>query len=723
MSKDSYLSRYNEMLAQPKSASQAKAAQDAQKRQEQGGYPYFLGVRQGAQNMADDFKARQANVTEAQRKYKETQVKKQLAESMGQPYASTSNDRNFFEGNLLSPVGQSIGFLGDTAFRALPFDEEIAQGMGYLGGKAKEAADNTTPAMMSMFTGAPMGMPASLVQQGDSYGEKIDTFVEESPRLVENLENIGNIATAGFAAKRMFRPEQFGRSLSGVSNWIKDFYNLDPTEGRKSFLTLSGKKLQDKKRNPQFNASLDNVFSELIEGETPEYALKKFFDKNLVDGEDGTLSQLGMTPEEITLNVTKAADKTKAGWLYQKLSEKYTEANGKSKEGSKRNKREIFANAKRIKGLVGFLGDLGVTTLQSFFDPRAIALYGKDGISPAAQRHINKALDAMERGESKAAEQAMGQFIYSGNHIPEQGGRVGEVNPVIKELRDAAFVGDANVPFNEKNFIAQVGKLKTDEITSTGEGATKRKVTTTQKDLKNAHDLIKQIWSNAGTPFGDNAKLVVKRPTGISGDHKGDLVRKHPALKTLRPLLLDIQKTGKPVTLKKVYEGLLAAQSKNSKGFKILNKDWEDVQKRGLWLSSGFAGGAVTEGGINGLFKVLPNGRVKGFMSDLHNFGEHFPIIKQYQQTTLPNNMVAVSMVDFDMLGTKYAMEGRAKRGLPEESRPQLTSDITNPNETETIANLKKYANTKANLADTALAAGERGLLTGAMIDSREEEE
>ena len=723
MAKDSILEQYNQEIAQPTSASQAKAAQVARDREEHGEYPHFLGVREGIANMKSDWDARQANVTEGIRKYNDTQERKKLAELVGQPFVSTSDDRSLFEAANLNPVGQAIGFAGDVAFRALPFDEEIAQGMGYLGGKAKEAADNTTPAMMSMFTGAPMGMPASVVQQGDSYGEKIDTFVEENPRLVENLENIGNIATAGFAAKRMFRPEQFGRSLSGVSNWIKNFYALDPTEGRKNFLNLSGEKLKDVKRNPKFNESLDNVFDQIIKGETPTVALEKFFRDNPVDDRFGTISQLGMTPEEVTLNVTKAAHKTQAGWLFRKLGEAYTDDTWTKEKGTKIHKEKIHENSKRIRGLVGFLGDLGKTSLQSFFDPRAIALYGKEGISPAAQKHINNALDSYERGDNKAAEQAMGQFIYSGNHIPEQAGRVGEVNPVIRELKDAAFVGDANVTFNEENFVKQVGQLKTVEVTGKGKGDSRRKVTTTEKDLKNAHGFIKQVWAKAGTPFGDSAKLVVKRPTGISGNHKSDLVTKHPALATLRPLLLDIQKTGKPVTLKKVYEGLVASQNKKSGGFRILNKDWEDVQKRGLWLESGFSGGAVTEGGINGIFKVLPNGRVKGFMSDLHNFGEHFPLIKQYQQVTVPNNMVAVSMIDFDLLGNKAAAKGRAKRGLPEENRPMLTGDITNPKEAETLANLRKYATIEPNAADVALAAGERGLLTGAVLDSREEEE
>ena len=221
--------------------------------------------------------------------------------------------------------------------------------------------------------------------------------------------------------------------------------------------------------------------------------------------------------------------------------------------------------------------------------------------------------------------------------------------------------------------------------------------------------------------------MVVKRPTGLSGDHKGDLARKFPASGSIRNSILDLQMKGK-VTVKDLYNDLVKRQA-NIKGkekpWSIVNKDWEDVEKNGLWVQAGFAGGAVTEGGVNGLMKVLPNGRLQAYMSDLHNFGEKIPVLSMYMQKTIPNDMVAVTRVDLDLLGTKDVDKARRKRGLPEDDNRPVLSGASDNKASVARSDLEEFASAtpsrKALLAEQKRLLG-RGLLTGQVVNTGDED-
>jgi hypothetical protein len=63
--------------------------------------------------------------------------------------------------------------------------------------------------------------------------------------------------------------------------------------------------------------------------------------------------------------------------------------------------------------------------------------------------------------------------------------------------------------------------------------------------------------------------------------------------------------------------GLRKASEKDS--FRVLDVS---SPENGIWLTGGRKGSAVTEGGINYLVKVEPNGRMIGVMSDEHNLYE-----------------------------------------------------------------------------------------------------
>jgi hypothetical protein len=80
------------------------------------------------------------------------------------------------------------------------------------------------------------------------------------------------------------------------------------------------------------------------------------------------------------------------------------------------------------------------------------------------------------------------------------------------------------------------------------------------------------------------------------------------------------------------------AKTPTLSGFKIVGSD-----NTGVWLSTGKAGSAIVEGGINGLVKVKPDGEFFAVMSDKHDFLENVPGLGKAAETLLPENLVAVT--------------------------------------------------------------------------------
>lgn len=678
--------------------------------------------------VSDIWGERQQNVTDSYGRYgnylDEIQVAKDYPELFSTPNrpAMSDTERGTLASSMLATGGNAVGAAGDIAFMALPFDEEIAA---------------VAEAGLSTLGRIPVG-DSTL---GDKTANFYNDLNEKYPRGVEDAGNFANIATAGLAGNLLKRADADspatiestrGLSLAGLPNWIPNFYNTNPKEGAQQLIKYVNKlnKTEVKLKDKELSEGLDKVFVSLIRGDVDkdyperiEEALSNL-PPNKLDAEGGVPS-LNLNKKQLEELVTKTYSKIQAGNLYIKLAEKYVNAKSKTKEGSKGRQEEIFKASKRIEGLVDWAGGVPFSILEGFLSPKARALYGEQGISPKAQSNITNALIAFDKGDSKALEQAVGQFIYSGNHIPNQAGRVGGENPVIDRLKNASFVGEPNIPWSEASFVNQVSKLST--ISTDPIKKTRRKVPTSTKDLKHAFKLINSIWAGAGTPINKTARVVVKRPTGLSGDHKGDLARKFPASGSIRNSILDLQMKGK-VTVKDLYNDLVKRQA-NIKGkekpWSIVNKDWEDVEKNGLWVQAGFAGGAVTEGGVNGLMKVLPNGRLQAYMSDLHNFGEKIPVLSMYMQKTIPNDMVAVTRVDLDLLGTKDVDKARRKRGLPEDDNRPVLSGASDNKASVARSDLEEFASAtpsrKALLAEQKRLLG-RGLLTGQVVNTGDED-
>lgn len=186
-----------------------------------------------------------------------------------------------------------------------------------------------------------------------------------------------------------------------------------------------------------------------------------------------------------------------------------------------------------------------------------------------------------------------------------------------------------------------------------------------EKVLKTAKAKIDNAW---GLPANSKTrKIIFKEPSGgTSGNHYGDLASKHPAIRPIQEIIAGHK--GK-LSSKQFYEKLREVSQKDG-GFKV-NKTWEEAKRDGIWVQAGMGGGSIVEGGVNGLLKVLPNGKAIGFMSDVHDFLEKLPIVGKLLEKTLPRELLAVSgPMHMDIIGQKGGqslLEKASKAGTKRE--------------------------------------------------------
>ena len=177
--------------------------------------------------------------------------------------------------------------------------------------------------------------------------------------------------------------------------------------------------------------------------------------------------------------------------------------------------------------------------------------------------------------------------------------------------------------------------------------------------IDTAYDKINKAWGNKED---SQRKIVFKEPSGgKSGDHLKDLAFKHPANKHIRSVIANHK--GK-LTTEQLWRKLKDISDKT--GDFSITQSLNEVKKEGIWVQSGMKGTAVVEGGVNGLMKILPNGRAIGFMSDKHDFLEKLPLVGKFLEKTLPRELMAVSgPMHMDIMGTRWAEQALEKAGQP----------------------------------------------------------
>ena len=303
---------------------------------------------------------------------------------------------------------------------------------------------------------------------------------------------------------------------------------------------------------------------------------------------------------------------------------------------------------KKLKGMLGWAKDAPVNILDATFNPYSRALFSETGISRKGQKAVKDLIDK-PKATPRDVEKAEAQVTYN-RHNLEQSGRKGEIGTPLLDVED----------FNNVQGYTELSK---DSFRS-GSKATKttidgKKITTPTKNIDKAYDYILDAWK---INPNKKTKVVFKEPSGgASGDHLKDLAFKNPVNKTIRKVL---SKSPKRPTTEKLYQDLLKESNKKDSGFKVLNTSSEDVAKNGLWVQSGMVGTAVVEGGVNALYKVLPNGRVIAYMSDKHDFLEKLPVVGKVLEKSLPIDLLAVSgPMHLDIMNTKWGQKSLEKEG------------------------------------------------------------
>ena len=109
------------------------------------------------------------------------------------------------------------------------------------------------------------------------------------------------------------------------------------------------------------------------------------------------------------------------------------------------------------------------------------------------------------------------------------------------------------------------------------------------------------------------------------------------------------------------------------------------TDKDGVWFEFSKAGSSITEGGVNFLIKIKPNGRLAAVMSDEHNFLEFIPGVSK----ALPNRVVAVTPPMTGNIRTMRPLQSGSKRKnkpkpkLPNQNIPKAIKDLLGASPTE----------------------------------------
>ena len=369
--------------------------------------------------------------------------------------------------------------------------------------------------------------------------------------------------------------------------------------------------------------------------------------------------------------------------------------------------KNVAMGGKRASGLMKWGTGGAAAAIDSLLNPYSRALYRETGISRKAQKTVDDLLFKNKGKPSKRdKDKAVAQVIYN-RHILEQSDRQGEIGKPLFEIEDfAASQGYRSDTLD--NFIKGANSTKF----TTPEGKTKR---VREKDLTTAYAKINEAWGNRPDP---KRKVIFKEPSGgSSGNHMSDVAQKQPAIKHIQNILS--QHKGTP-TPKKFYEKLKEVSEKT--GEFSVNKSWKDAEREGIWVQAGHGGGAIVEGGINSLLKVMPNGKAVAFMSDKHDFLEKLPIVGKILEKSLPRELMAVSgPMHMDLMGRKDAGKKLEKAGK-QRRQHEKASPVKRQDRLDETQILKDYVDARPTVggmlrgADPLTGAG----LLAATADSEE---
>ena len=369
-----------------------------------------------------------------------------------------------------------------------------------------------------------------------------------------------------------------------------------------------------------------------------------------------------------------------------------------------KNPKDIMKGRARTTDFTKWMMQGAARAQDNLLSPEARALYRDTGINRSFRddvRALTQDEAAMSgtsrRPQTKAV--AQGQFNYL---VGEQAGRQGARAEALEEIRKRSYLTEA-VPFEEGSYSNLIMGQKLSGTVEDAAGRS-RKLTPRKADLDFIEEHIGDVWKGrADEKFKDAStpKIVIKAPTGkYTGNHQFDFR----------------QKSGVFPVMKKVF-----AENKNptkEEFFDLLQKHAGDKVKihpnsgpeNGYWVTGSFEGTAVTEGGVNFIAKVQPNGRIMAVVSDEHNFLEKTPVIGSAVEEALPNRIVAATPpMFFDAKSAATTKAAKAETG--EQKYTELLQEIA-----------RTKPRTEVLRAEQARQAG-AGMLVGRMATGGQNEE
>lgn len=318
--------------------------------------------------------------------------------------------------------------------------------------------------------------------------------------------------------------------------------------------------------------------------------------------------------------------------------------------------KEVFTkdNKKQnaIRKAMGF-GQWGVAGLsrvaENLVNPYVRATYAEFGVSPSYTKAYN---DFMKADKTYNADKSMQNKIARDQALDVAHSQMQQLANIRAQAGAKAKVSEASDPFmiaatdpNSPLFF-EPNKIGSNWYEQTGaKGANLEKIP--PKDAKTAQEHFERVWLGGKT---DDVKIIVKKPTGVGGNHFKDVVAQNKFFKHALKVFDVGQKKRGGVEFKNVsdLEEALRTQSERlvkTEGAKDKSKFFSVVKAddTGVWITGSRAGSAKVEGGINMLMKVEPNGNITGYMSDLHDFLDKVPGVKNVLEYTLPTKVLAVT--------------------------------------------------------------------------------
>lgn len=288
----------------------------------------------------------------------------------------------------------------------------------------------------------------------------------------------------------------------------------------------------------------------------------------------------------------------------------------------------VRAGRQKIMGFFNWGAKSAVDAVEYLIDPQSRALYKEMGITPGSQRHVARAL------ADDAIHKATAQVQYT-SHIARQAGRQGPVAEEVKTIMDKSGVTD----YFAYTDGAYASAIKEGRLFPTMDG---RKASMGAQDLEFIEQHFGNVWKapdarGADVPFKDaeGTILLIKAPGAgtQTGDHYNDVIKAGGYVGDLYKAFTKYK--GKP-SLEELWTEMKKVSDSNKK-YNDNKKDsearrWtlseksntlEGLRENGIWLVNTKKGRAYTEGGINYLVKVKPNGNIFAVMSDEHNFLEN----------------------------------------------------------------------------------------------------